>query len=557
MKEMSKANKLREIFARDGVIRIVGAHDGLTAKLVEQNGFDGVWASGFEISASHAVPDANILTMTQYLEAACIMNDAVSIPVVADCDTGYGDSNNVMHMVRKYEAAGIAAVVIEDKRFPKVNSYIPGRQELASVAEFVGKILAAKNAQQTQDFMVIARVEALIAGWGQEEALRRADAYTKAGADAILIHSKSSTPNEIVSFAKAWDFSVPLVIVPTSYPAITLEEISKLGIKMVIYANQGLRASIKAVNAVLSQIGREGRLDSINDEIVSMDEVFQLQGMVRMKEDEKIYLRTGEEPIKVIIPAAGAPHNQESLEPLLQDTPLAMLDINGKSLLQRNMETLNRSKLYDISVIRGYNKESFDVEGVSYFDNPRYQSEHILSSIMCAEGAMTGKTLVIYSDILFDNSLIERVKPLESDLIIVIDNSFRKSLKRNKKLDLVITKEQLPSGDRTLTYDHLYHVERIASMIPEEAASAEFIGMTVLSKSGIELFKREYGNALAKYQGKRFFEAENILQASLTDFLQYLIELGYEVKALQVNSGWMELHTFDDYKYGCSIVETL
>ena len=120
---MSKAKKLRALFNKEGVIRIVGAHDGLGARLIELNGFNGVWASGLEISASHAVPDANILTMTQYLEAASIMNDVVSIPVVADCDTGYGNSNNVMHMVRKYEAAGIASVAIEDKRFPKVNSY--------------------------------------------------------------------------------------------------------------------------------------------------------------------------------------------------------------------------------------------------------------------------------------------------------------------------------------------------------------------------------------------------------------------------------------------------
>src|SRR4030042_5189163 len=107
---MNKAEKLRELFKKAGVIRIVGAHDGITAKLVELNGFDGVWAGGFEVSTSYAVPDANILTMKQYLESASVMNDAVSLPVIADCDTGYGNSNNVMHMVRKYEAAGIAAV---------------------------------------------------------------------------------------------------------------------------------------------------------------------------------------------------------------------------------------------------------------------------------------------------------------------------------------------------------------------------------------------------------------------------------------------------------------
>jgi len=551
---MDKAKKLRALFIESGVIRIVGAHNGLSSKLVELNGFDGVWASGFEVSASHAVPDANILTMSQYLEAASIMNDAVSIPVVADCDTGFGNSNNVIHMVKKYEAAGIAAVTIEDKRFPKVNSYIPGRQELAPIAEFVGKILAAKNAQQTEDFMVIARIEALIAGWGQEEALRRAHDYTEAGADAILIHSKSSAPDEIVSFAKAWDFSVPLIIIPTTYPMITLKEIEELGIKMVIYANQGLRAAIKATNEVLAEINKAGRIDTVNDKLAPMSEVFELQGITQMKDSEKIYLRSDEEPIKVIIPAAGAPHNQKSIEHLLQDRPLAMLDITGKALLQRNVETLNKSKLYDISVIIGYNKETFDVEGVAYFDNSKYHSEHILSSIMCAESAISGKTSIIYSDILIENSLIERLKLLESDFVVVVDNSFKRGAKRTKKLDLVITKEELPSGDRILTYERLYQVERIGSTIPEEAASAEFIGVAIFSEEGSKILKKEYHDALVAYKNRPFYESENIYQASLEDFLQHLIKLGYRVEAMQVNSGWMEIHTFDNYKYACSIV---
>jgi len=551
---VNKAQKLRELFSKEGLVRIAGAHDGITAKLVELNGFDGVWASGFEISTSYAVPDANILTMTQYLEAASVMNDAVLIPIVADCDTGYGNSNNVMHMVRKYEAAGIAAVTIEDKRFPKVNSYIPGRQELAPIAEFVGKILAAKNARQTEDFMVIARVEALIAGWGQEEALKRAHAYVEAGADAILIHSKSNTPDEIVNFARAWDFSAPLVIVPTSYPTITEEEIEQLGIKMVIYANHGLRAAIKAVNEVLSQINSDRRLDTIDDRIVPMSEVFELQGMIQMKEQEKFFLRSEEEPIKVIIPAAGAPHNQESLEPLLQDRPLAMLDVNGKSLLQRNVETLNKSKLYDIAVIRGYRKDSFDIDGVAYFDNPKYSAEHILSSIMCAEDKMDCNTLIIYSDILFESWLIERLKSLNSDFVVVVDNTFKKSLERNKKLDLVITKESLAMGDRILTYDRLYQVEKIGETILEDIASAEFVGIAMFSKNGIEILKREYHKTLEEYKNKPFYEVEDISRASLEDMLQHLINLGYKVEAMQVNSGWMEVHTFDNYKYACSIV---
>jgi phosphoenolpyruvate phosphomutase len=551
---INKAKRLRDLFKKKSVIRLAGAHDGISAKLVELNGFDGVWASGFEVSASYAVPDASILTMTEYLRSASVMSDAVAIPVVADCDTGFGNSNNVAYMVKRYEDAGIAAVVIEDKLFPKVNSYIPGRQELAPLAEFVGKILAAKNAQRSEEFMVIARLEALIAGWGQEEALRRAYAYVEAGADAILVHSKSSTPDEITDFARAWDFSSPLVIIPTSYPMISLQEIERLGIKMVIYANPGLRAAVKAINEVLSEINRAGRLDTINDRIVSMDEVFELQGMRQMKETEKMYLLTGEEPVKVIIPAAGAPFNQPSIELLLQDRPLAMLDINGKPLLQRNIETLYRSKLYNISVIRGYKNEAFDVEGITYFDNPEFRSRHILTSIMRAEEKMDGKTLIIYSDILFENWLIDHLKALSADFVIIVDNTYKKTPYRNKKLDLVVTREALPAGHRTMTYDRLYRVEKISKTVPEDEASAEFIGIAMFSKKGIEILKTEYHKAEKEYRNKPFYGARDISQASLEHLLQRLIDLGYNIEAMQTNTGWMEIHSFDNYKYACSIV---
>src|SRR3989338_9204423 len=125
---MNKTAQLRELFKRDAIIKAIGAHNALSAKLAEAAAFDCIWASGFEISTSYCVPDANILTMTDFLNAAISMNEAVSIPVIADCDTGFGNSNNVIHMVKKYESAGIAAVCIEDKHFPKLNSLVGGRQ---------------------------------------------------------------------------------------------------------------------------------------------------------------------------------------------------------------------------------------------------------------------------------------------------------------------------------------------------------------------------------------------------------------------------------------------
>lgn len=541
----TKAKMLREMFDKEGIIRIAGAHDGITAKLVETNHFDGVWASGLGISTSYAVP-SNILTMTQYLQAASVMNDAVSIPVIADCGNGYGNSNNVIYMVKKYEAAGIAAVAMDDKKFTTLNKY-SGRQELAPITEFMGKILAAKNAQETKEFMVIAVVNGLVAGWGREETLRRTHSYVEAGADAILIQSKSNNPEEIVNFTRSWDFSVPLVIDPTLYSMMTLEEINQLGIKMLIYENHGLRASIRAINDIFSDIRKE-RLDTINDRMVSMNYVSDL-----LKEEENLYLKSEEESVKVIIPAAGRPRNQESLETLLQDRPIAMLDIWGKSILQRNIEVLNKSKLYDIFIIKGYNGDSFNVDGVTYLNNPKYQSEHILSSIMQAEDKMNCKTIIIYSDILFENHLIERLKYLQSDFIIVVDNSFKNSLVRNKKLELVVTEEPMPSGNRILI-DRLAKVKKIGDISLEEINCSEFIGACMFSKKGIEIFKKEYHNALVEYNNRKFYQSKNIFQASLTDMLQHLISLGHKVEAMQVNSGWMEIHTFDNYKYACSII---
>lgn len=189
---MSKRATFRAKLAQKPLTAIIGAHNPLGARLAEEAGFDGIWASGFELSAAMGVPDASIVTMTQHLDMTRFMDAAIGIPVVADIDTGFGNATNVIHATRQYEAAGVAALVIEDKTFPKDTSLLAGgRQELVRVAEFEGKIAAAVATRRDPDLLVIARTEALIAGLGQEEALMRARAYEKAGADAILIHSSA------------------------------------------------------------------------------------------------------------------------------------------------------------------------------------------------------------------------------------------------------------------------------------------------------------------------------------------------------------------------------
>ena len=285
---MSKNEILRKKLEGNSIIKVGGAFDAMSAKLVEINGFDAVWAGSFAISATYAVPDASILTMTEFFDAASKMADTCKIPVIADCDTGYGGPSNVSRMVKKYENAGIAAICIEDKTFPKQNSLLEnGQNNLISEKEFVAKIITAKDAKQDKNFMIIARVEALISGAGMDEALKRATAYEKAGADAILIHSKKKTPEEIFKFADLWEGNSPIVVVPTTYDSVKIDELIDHKIKLVIYANQTLRAAHASMNRMLKQIINSNSLSETEEEISSMEEIFNLQEMFDIKTKEK------------------------------------------------------------------------------------------------------------------------------------------------------------------------------------------------------------------------------------------------------------------------------
>lgn len=276
----TKAQELRKLMSERPLLAGVGARDALDALLIQKAGFDFVWSSSFCVSVAHCVPDASILSMTQFLEAARAMKEAIDIPIVYDADTGYGGEANVAYAVRRLEEADMAAVCIEDKVFPKQSSLLPGGSHpLLPVDEFTRKIRTAKSAQRYGDLVVIARTEALIAGLGQQEALRRAAAYEAAGADMVLFHSKSKTPDEILSCVEAWSGKVPIALVPTNYPELTEPRMEELGkVKMVIYGNQTVRAAVQAVEDVLNQIRKDRGAHTINERIAPVNKLFALQG---------------------------------------------------------------------------------------------------------------------------------------------------------------------------------------------------------------------------------------------------------------------------------------
>jgi phosphonopyruvate hydrolase len=290
---MTKNQTLRAALTSGKLFTAMAAHNPLAAKLAEEAGFGGIWGSGFELSASFAVPDANILSMGTHLEMMRAIASIVSIPLIADVDTGFGNAVNVSYVVPQYEAAGASAIVMEDKTFPKDTSLrADGRQELVRIEEFQGKVEAAAAARTDEDFVVIARVEALIAGLGEDEAIERGLAYEEAGADAILIHSKQKTPDEILAFIKAWPGKVPLVLVPTAYPQLTEADIAALGkVGIVIYGNHAIRAAVGAMRSVFAQIRKEGGIREVDKALPSVKDIIALQGDEYMRGVEAKFLR--------------------------------------------------------------------------------------------------------------------------------------------------------------------------------------------------------------------------------------------------------------------------
>jgi phosphoenolpyruvate phosphomutase len=288
----TKAKALKEMLASKDLSFLMEAHTGLSAKIVEETGFKGIWASGLSISAMLGVRDNNEASWTQMTDVFAYMSDATTIPILVDADTGYGNFNNCRRLVTKLEQIGIAGACIEDKLFPKTNSLLDERsqQPLAQVEEFANKIRAMKDTQSDPNFCVVARVESFIAGWPLEEALKRAGAYADAGADAVLIHSKRNDPSDIEAFMGSWKKNTPVVIVPTNYPTVPVSRFKELGISTIIWANHNVRASITAMQKTSKTIFEQQSLVEASKGIASVKEIFRLQNQDEYLKAEEIYL---------------------------------------------------------------------------------------------------------------------------------------------------------------------------------------------------------------------------------------------------------------------------
>ncbi len=524
----SKAARLRALLRAPALSFIMEAHNGLSAKIVEEAGFEGIWASGLSMSAALGVRDNNEASWTQVLEMLEFMADATTVPILVDGDTGYGNFNNVRRLVQKLCQRGIAGVCIEDKLFPKTNSFIGENQPLADVEEFCGRIKAGKDSQSDDDFQIVARVEALIAGWGMEEALRRAEAYRGAGADAVLIHSKKATADEITGFCEAWEGRAPVVIVPTMYHRTPTQTFRDAGVSMVIWANHNMRAAVSAMRQVSKAIRESESLVEVEDEITPVREVFALTGQAELAAAEARYLAAAGGHSAILLAASRG----GKLGPLTEQRPKCMIDVRGEPLLQRLVRTLNRSGVGAVTVVRGYRKEAIDIPGIEAVDNDRYDETGEAASLACASERLHGPCLISYGDILFRRHELDGLLAADGDIVTVVDARRRTESSRapDRAVDWVRCSRPFTGGyldDERVTLEAIWNGTDGA-----ETAHGEFIGLTRLSADGA---------ALVRCVLDAMCEDGTLDRADLPDVLARLVAQGAAIDVLYINGHWLDV----------------
>lgn len=288
---MRAAARFRRLLNEPGIITAPGAYDCLTAAIIEQTGFPAVYMTGAGTSVARiGYPDLALATATEMLANAAAIAAAVSVPVIADADTGYGGTMNVRRTVRDYERAGVAAVHIEDQQFPKRCGHLDNKR-VVPIAEMIPKIRAAVDARAADDFTVIVRTDALaVTGW--DDTMRRCDAFTAAGADALFVEAIRS-PEEAAQIAART--SVPLLynFVETGQsPLLNVAELERLGFKIVIFPGSAFMSVAHTVAKVMAELKAAGTTERLISEMTPLADAFDLVGLSDMLSRDAGYAAT-------------------------------------------------------------------------------------------------------------------------------------------------------------------------------------------------------------------------------------------------------------------------
>ncbi len=529
-----RTTRFKELLVSTDLDFLCEAHNGISAQIAEEAGFNAIWAGGLCMSAQYGVRDSNEASWTQVLEMLEFMADASTVPILLDGDTGYGNFNNVRRLVRKLEQRNIAAVCIEDKLFPKTNSFIDGnKQELADIDEFCSRIKAGKDAQKDDDFCIITRVEAFIAGWGLNEALKRAEAYHEAGSDGILIHSALNHPTEVLAFKKEWADRSPVVIVPTKYYSTPTDVFREAGFSLAIWANHLLRAGIVAMRECAETLHREQNLLAMEDRIVPVKEIFRLQGASELQDAEERYLPQRGDAARVIVLAAS---RGAALGALTEDRPKTMVEVQGHSLLGQIISTYNAAGIKKITVVRGYKAEAINLQSIDYVDNEHYADTGELVSLQCAFNvdADDGRDLYItFGDVLFKRYIVESLAELGEDFVIAVDTDWQESVNRGRAADYVSCSEPYTRrafNSRVLLTD-------AGEELDEAAINGEWTGIMRVSAAAMPRL-RELVTAMAADPANK--------KAKLHHLLAALTAKGENVRVVYTTGHWLDVDSIED-----------
>jgi phosphoenolpyruvate phosphomutase len=524
----SRAAALRAEIYSSFMTYLMEAHNGLSAKIVEEAGFAGIWASGLTISASLGLRDSNEASWTQVLDVLEYMADSTALPILVDGDTGYGNFNNVRRLVRKLGDRHIAGVCIEDKLFPKTNSFVGERQPLAEIEEFCGRIKAGKDSQGDDDFVIVARTEALISGHGMDEALQRAEAYHAAGADAILIHSKQKTAAEILTFAERWQNRCPLLIVPTTYHSTPTSLFRQAGISTVIWANHNLRAAITAMRDTSRRIWEDEALHEVEGRVASVQDVFRIVGNAELEAAERRYLPGRATAAAVVLAAS-----RGDLGELTHDQPKCMIDVRGQSLLARLVGLLSDSGIRSITAVRGYHKEAIALTGVATVDNDRFAETGEVYSLACARQQLDGETIVVYGDILFRRYILDGLLAADGDIVVAVDALGALAGTRTTPRDLV-------AAERSFSGNYLddapVHLRAVAQDLPAAERCGEWIGLARFTVQGAAWLREELD----------LIEAEGKLDGADMPMLITRLAAKHPVLVHYITGHWLDVDTLED-----------
>jgi choline kinase len=276
-----------------------------------------------------------------------------------------------------------------------------------------------------------------------------------------------------------------------------------------------------------------------------MKEVFELQGMPDLKKHEERF--SPKSPAQAVIPAAAEHRRRSGLDAAIDGKPLCMAPIAGKTLLERQADTLRSAGISDILVVGGRDAARIKAEGVRVLAKPADAPSGIVSSIMAARGGFKEKCLVVYSDVLFDRGIVEQVMKSPHPITIVIDRAFRSLPFRDKPRDLVIAADGTPAnGARRLEPGHFKPVRRIGISVKPEDATCEFTGIALFQGEGLREFSRAWDAVNAGKCAAPFYDAARPENADLNDILQYIIDSGFAVRGYEIEHGWSEIHSPED-----------